>query len=184
MSSLFVRIWLAIWLVIVVVVFMSVGVFDYLRSTEREQLTSQVPPFERLQSLKRSLASAIESGETPEQWLLSVSTDEQPVYLLTDDGTDIAGRDLPVPVEAMLKAFGSRRPGGFGPGPRGRLMEPIRINGYPPLRLIAPWRPDRFSIRWFSPQMLVGLGFLVSGNRSGWACSLRDVPHQAAQGCQ
>ena len=155
MNSLFIRIWLAVWAVIVVVVFLSVAVFEFLRSTNA--MAGGAPPWALYQTLKDDLTKSVGSGESPKQWLDRVSTASQPVFLIDHEGKDIAGRILPgfySQIVDQRRRFGERRQ---------RAVIDVDLDGYEPLILLAPRRGGRPELQWFSAEVLIGLGFLLSG---------------------
>lgn len=155
MNRLFVRIWLANWLVFVLVVFATAYVFQQLRVRElRSQFAS---PSVHPPQLKQSFEQAIATGEKPEDWALRMSKEKQQVFLLGPDGKDLAGRPLPEPLLPRNAPTFFRHLGPESPG------ESIRLAGYPPLQLLAFRRPPGGPLHVLSPVFLVGLAFLASG---------------------
>ena len=154
MNSLFLRLWVTLSLVIVLVVFSSVGIFEYLRTEDdREQ---KKPPHIHLRELSKDLQHTIKSGESAELWLSQNSNDGHPVFLINTQGEDLGGKELSRKIKPnRLKYLFTRK--------KTRISIRVDLPNYPPMLLLAP-RPDKPDpIRWFSPQILIGLGLLISG---------------------
>ena len=154
MNSLFIRLWLALWFAIVVVVILSVGAFEYFRSVQVE--FRRGPPAEYLRSLEQDLLRWIEAGNSPQSWLETNSSDERQIYLLDRDGKDLNGRTLPEEFRSSGGEVGKGRV-------RRRFERTIELTGYGDVTLVSSRRGARPALRWFSPTVLIFLGFLVSG---------------------
>lgn len=159
MNSLFVRLWITLWLTIVVVVFLAIGVFDYARAQRMQPAVG--PPERLLSQLATQAIAAVETGESLENWLRRVSSRHRQVFLLDRQGADLRGRQLPQHLQGALKLYGFRenaRPGGRN---RSRLLRRIpELDGL----ILAVTRLDPLSqFRWLTLEVLIALGFLVSG---------------------
>ena len=155
MNSLFVRIWLTLWLALILVVLVSVGLFGYLRSLEESQMRI-APPELFLQNLSDDLAEAISEGKTPQFWLRQVSTNDVSIYLINSTGEDLLGRE--VPRYLTREAVGENRR-----ATRARLTLTVEVPELGDMTLLATRRGSRSPLRWFSTEILIGLGFLLSG---------------------
>lgn len=156
MNRLFFRIWIANWLVFVVVVFSSVFVFDKLRERDLNKQINNPPP--RTQDLLKDCREAVRSGETAEAWVKRISKEIQPVFLLDPQGNDIAGRRVPKQLRAHLDRS-SNRDARSGKTRNNTLI----LEGYPALKLVTMRRQPKGPLRLFSSFILIGMGFLASG---------------------
>lgn len=173
MNKLFIRIWLANWAVFALVVFISVVVFH--QYVERQQRLQQPKPPLPPHILKEDLLLAVEQGETPEQWLQKISTDNHPVYLLDPQGKDLLAREYRQSGNANKRVARDRpydKAMPVGDGHAGearkqdmaaRLRERIYLPGYPELRLVSFPPPRREPFNIYSPGVLIVLAFLASG---------------------
>ncbi|MBX2857230.1 MAG: HAMP domain-containing protein [Cellvibrionaceae bacterium] len=159
MNRLFLRIWLANWLVFVVVVFSSIFLFTLLREQEIQQRL--IPPHIRAQQLIDKLQGAVAQGESPAKWALKVSNKRQTVYLLNPQGQDIAERALPDFVQQRLDTANGRNFAPKAAPPRRLRFHPVALPGEPPLRLLNIRHRSRWQL--FYSAVMIGFAFLGSG---------------------
>lgn len=152
MNRLFVRIWLANWLVFVIVVFSAVLVFDKLREHNMAQRINN--PVMRSQALIKDLHKSVAEGEAPGNWVKRVSQERQKVFLIDPEGQDIVGRRLPEQVLRRLNRGDKVA--------RSRARE-VRLEGYPLYRLETSRNSSRRQFRLLSSLVFIGMGFLASG---------------------
>ena len=158
MNSLFVRLWIALWLTIVVVVLLSIEVFDYARSQSARPLG---PPDKILGQLAEEAIKAVEAGDSLENWLEDASSRRQPVFLLNAQGDDLLRRPVPNYLQRARSLYNFRRDARPGRPPRLRLLRPLPELGDLTLAVARP--NPRAQFRWLTLEVFIVLGFIVSG---------------------
>ena len=152
MNRLFLRIWLANWLVFVAVVFSSIFVFKLLSDSEFQKRL--MPPHIRSQQLIANLKQAVAAGQAAEDWALEASNNRQTVYLLNPAGEDIAERQLPDFLRPPAPVN--------NPPPHRARIHPVMLPGEAPLRLVNVRHRSRWRIL-YSSVVLISFAFLGSG---------------------
>lgn len=159
MNSLLIRLWVALWLTIILVVVLSVEVFDFVRAQRTQQITG--PPEQVLSELSIQVVEAVADGESLEGWLRSVSNRHRQVFLLDIDGKDLRGRQVPEYLLRAHRLFQFRQQARPFRRIRSRLLRELpEFDGL----TLAVARPDpRAQFRWLTLEVLIALGFIVSG---------------------
>jgi len=169
MRSLFVKFFLAFWLVIVLIIgAAAIGGFLYA-----ERLQETIDDFEAGDSMQAASAALEQGGKAAlARWLKGLPRDDGVIVFIVDEsGSDIAGRRMPFGVERMLERHQARslRAPGETDGPRNlrrsRLLpQLVGPDGSVYTMLVAPARhPEAF---WSSQDMrfwLLAVAVLTSG---------------------
>lgn len=153
MSRLFLKIWISLWLVIVLVVVISVGLFQFLRSTTSQQFN---PQHEQLEYYAQALEKALTHGEDSTDWISRISPEQPHIYLIDASGRDLLNRELPLSPQPA-----AGRPD-FG-RPYLNTTRRIATEGHSDLTLAwAEAAPLPFH-RKFAGGIMIAVGFLLSG---------------------